>query len=50
MLCIFNPNKAALEGWKDLAKLAINGQANISLLKGIKLQKKDQSYKYTFVF
>jgi len=39
-----NPNKAELEGWKDLAKLAVNGQANISLLKGIKLQKQDQSY------
>jgi len=40
-----DPLKAQSEGWKQLAISAINGQANISLLKGIKLQNKEQSYK-----
>ena len=40
-----DPNKAEVEGWKSITQLAIEGKANISLLKGITIQ--DPHNKYT---
>ena len=43
MRSLTDPNKAELEGWLNLAKLAFDGLSQLSLLKGITLH--DSRYK-----